>query len=107
MRKTQAIVVILAFSLLMQNTCPRGFAGKTAIAAVCGHCPLTQTIVPSHDEQKKFVSAKPSCHFPLFLFAVQDSIHTLQLEPVESAPPLLAESYADALPDELLRPPRV
>ncbi len=76
MLKPKSIIFVLAFALLIQNTCPLGAAGKSTVAASCG------------------------------VFAVPKTIHTLEFEPVKSAPLILAESYKDALPDELLRPPQ-
>jgi hypothetical protein len=100
------IIFLLSFALLIQNTCPFGAAGKTAVAsASCGDCPLKHVVV-SQDGQKILVSDSSSIHFPLYVFAVSKTIHTLQLSPVSSARAVLADRYKDALPDELLRPPR-
>ena len=37
--KLRSIIFLLAFALLIQNTCPHGFAGKTAVARACTNCP--------------------------------------------------------------------
>ncbi len=102
----RSIIFLLAFALLIQNTCPHGFAGKTSVASMCKHCPLKQDKSLASDGQKKIVSASSQVHFPLFVFAIPKTIHTFQLNFVKSARLILADRYKDALPDELLRPPQ-
>jgi hypothetical protein len=45
-------------------------------------------------------------HFPLFVLALSDIEPSLNLVPVARAQTLIVTSYADALPYELLHPPR-
>jgi hypothetical protein len=104
--KLRSIIFLLAFALLIQNTCLHGFAGKTAVTPVCANCPMKHNLMASPDGQDKIVSDSPSTHFPLFVFAVLKAVHTFQLEPITSSRPVLSDYYQDALPDELLRPPR-
>jgi hypothetical protein len=106
MRKLRSFIVLLAFALFVQNTCPHGFAGKTVVGTTCGHCPVKHACSASPDGQKGSVSSKPAGHFPLFIFAVQKQVPVFQLEPVAAPRTALANSYEDILPDELLRPPR-
>ena len=58
------------------------------------------------DVQNKIVSDSSSVHFPLFIFAVPKTIHTFQFVLIKSERLILADNYTDAVPDELLRPPR-
>lgn len=102
----RSIIFILAFALLIQNTCPFGAAGKSAVTASCKNCPLKHCLVISLDGQKVLVSDSSSIHFPLFVFAVPKTIHTSRLNPIKSARPTLDDQYKDAFPDELLRPPQ-
>ncbi len=104
--KSVSIIFILAFALLIQNTCPHGFAGKSSVAATCKNCPMKKQHDMSPDVQKKISSARSQNHFPLFVFAVPKTIHTFQLSPIETARPVLIDRYKDALPDEFLRPPQ-
>ncbi len=104
--KSVSIIFILAFALLIQNTCPHGFAGKSSVAATCKHCPMKQQQKMAPDGQKKIMSAHSQVHFPLFVFSVPKTIHTFQLSPIETARAVLIDRYKDALPDELLRPPQ-
>lgn len=105
MLKLRPVILLLAFALLIQNTCPHGFAGKTSVASTCNHCSLKHHSL-SPDPQKKISSDSSSIHFPMFVFAVPKMIHTFQLNPVKSGRLIFADRYKDALPDDLLRPPQ-
>jgi hypothetical protein len=105
--KLHSIIFLLAFALLIQNTCPMGAAGRSAAAASCKNCPLKHSFIVPTDGQKNLVSDSSSIHFPMYVFAVPNTIHTFQYEPITSARAVLAKSYRNALPEELLRPPRV
>jgi hypothetical protein len=104
--KLRPIIFLLAFALLIQNTCPFGAAGKSSAANACGHCQMKHSIVASPASQTQLVSDSSSIHFPLYVFAVPKTIHTFRLNSIKSARPVLTDFYQDALPDELLRPPR-
>lgn len=96
---------LLVFALLIQNTCPHGFAGKTAVAQACANCPMKHHLI-APDGQDQIVSSTSSVHFPLYVFEAPKTVHTFRLEPIKSARPVLANGYRDALPDQFLRPPR-
>ena len=102
----RSIRLLLVFALLIQNTCPHGFAGKTAVARACANCPIKHHLMAPQDGQEKIVSGSTPVHFPLYVFEAPKTVHTFRLEPIKSARPVLANGYKDALPDELLRPPR-
>jgi hypothetical protein len=104
--KLNFIIFLLALSLLLQNSCPFGAAGKTSIAPACGHCPLMRHCAKATAGQTAFASGSPSIHFPLFLFAVSMQNPTFRLEPFLHAAPLLARYYGDIAPREILKPPR-
>ena len=104
--KLRAIIFLLAFALLIQNTCPFGAAGKSAVTASCRNCPLKHSFILSLDGQKNLVSDSSSIHFPLYVFAVPKTVHTFQLEPLSSVKLRIIDRYNDAMSDELLRPPR-
>jgi hypothetical protein len=106
MRKLKLIITLLAFALIIQNTCPLGAAGKSTVAAACDHCPLKHHFIVSIDGQKDLVSDPSSVLYPMYVFSVPKTVNTFRLSPIHSAQPLLADNYQDALPDELLRPPR-
>jgi hypothetical protein len=104
--KFVATILLLVFALLVQNTCPHGFAGKSSIVSSCVHCPFEQMHLVSPAHQDTIAAGSASIHFPLFVFSVPHAITTLQPGPILSMAPPLAKSYEDALPDELLRPPQ-
>ncbi len=106
MRKLKLVIALLAFALLIQNTCPFGAAGKSTVAAACGHCSMKHNFLVSTDGQKELVSDPSPVHYPLYVFSVPKTVPTFQLSSIQSPQPLLADNYQDALPDELLRPPR-
>jgi hypothetical protein len=67
---------------------------------------MHHSFIVAPDGQKTLVSDPSSIHFPLYVFAVPKTIHTFQLNPLKSRRPVFADNYKDALPNELLRPPR-
>jgi hypothetical protein len=97
---------LLAFALLIQNTCPFNSAGKSTVAAPCEHCPLHASQLVSADGQERLVSDSSLVHFPLYVFSLPKTIHTFQLEPIQTLKPVIADSYRDALPAQLFRPPQ-
>lgn len=102
-----SIIFLLVFALLIQNTCPFGAAGKSAVAASCGNCPLKHGFHPATaGGQKNLAPDASPAHFPLYVFAVPKTVHVFQPQPAVSKPTILADRYKDALPEELLRPPR-
>ncbi len=109
--KTVALIVsfVLALSLLVQNTCPHGYAGKTSVIRACGHCPhkLDREAMKTVMQTVKLEPAvqKQASHPPLFVLAFQEKMHTLLPAPVQTAPAFLANRYQDAGLHELLRPP--
>lgn len=104
--KLRSVIFLLAFALLIQNTCPHGFAGKTSLASDCANCPVKHNLTKLLDGGNRIISGASSVHFPLYVFEVLKTIHTFRFEPIKSSRPVLADSYKDALPGELLRPPR-
>ena len=100
------IIFLLAFALLIQNTCPFGAAGKSTVTSSCQNCPSKHNFIISPNGQKNLVSDSLSSHFSLHVFTVPKTIHVFQLYPIKSARPILADRYKDAMPDELMGPPR-
>ncbi len=105
-RALKPIIFLLAFALLIQNTCPFGAAGKSSLFPTCANCPMKHNFAAQPDGQHKLTSDDSSVHFPLYVFDVSETGTTFQLDSVSSARPPLAKSYEDALPGELLRPPQ-
>jgi len=107
MSRMRSIIVLLAFALLIQNTCPfLDIAGKSTVAAACDHCPFQQEHIVSSDVQQKIVSDSSPVHFPLYVFSLEKTLPVFHPESIQTIKPVLADSYKDAAPAELLRPPR-
>jgi hypothetical protein len=99
------IVYCLVLSLVIQNTCPFGAAGKSSVVPKCGHCPLMQHSSNVPQGAVALASDSPS-HFPLFLFTAVKLNQTFQLELVKRTSPLLALNYPEDFPSKLLKPPQ-
>jgi len=100
------VIVLLIFALLIQNTCPKGMAGKSTLAAKCSHCPQKLVLkAPSTDYQADIVQSDAS-PFPMYVLALPNVQPLFRPIPIETPQPSLPNSYKNALPDELLRPPR-
>lgn len=100
------IVCCLVLSLVIQNTCPFGAAGKSSVVPKCGHCPLMRQCSGVPDGQAAWVPDAAPGHFPLFLFTTVKSDHTFQIDAHSGGAPLPALQYTEAHPAELLIPPK-
>jgi hypothetical protein len=104
------IIFLLVFGLLVQNTCRHGFAGKTALSRTCGHCPMSHDTAPAKDGSqtglKSIVSHSNPDHPPMFVFSLPMPTRVADPTTIESTVTLLEDDYQDALPDEILKPPR-
>ena len=106
--KAVALIVVsfvLVLSLLVQNTCPHGYAGKTSVVRTCGLCSHKPDQTAMQTVKMEPTFQKLPSHPPLFVLAFQEKMHTFQPAPVETARAFLADRYQDAAPFELLRPP--
>lgn len=100
------ITIFLILALMVQNTCPHGFAGKTTLAKTCGSCSNQTHNAPAQDGLKS-VSDHPSPdHPPMYIFALPLIIRLMQSQAIETKLTLLEDSYQDVLPDEIRKPPR-
>jgi hypothetical protein len=101
------ITFLLVFALLVQNTCLHGFAGKTSFAGKCSHCPSKARTIASPDAKKVLVPANPApIIHPMYVFNVSKTSPPVPLQRLRTARPSLGIGYKDALPDDLLKPPR-
>jgi hypothetical protein len=81
-------------------------AGKSTVAASCSHCPQKQILkAPSSVGQLSIVTGHSS-PFPLFVLAMAQMQPSFRLTPIATPQQAVPNSYKDALPNELLRPPR-
>ena len=103
--KFVAIILFLVFALLVQNTCPRGFAGRSTVFASCSHCPHKQ-MLKSPVETRPGIISHGSVHLPLFVLEMPESQPALRLVSAPCPQPVIPNNYKNAFPDELLRPPQ-
>jgi hypothetical protein len=99
------IMMLLVLALLVQNTCPHGFAGKSALAKSCGHCPHHKDQSPQHG-LKSMASHPHIDQAPAFVFSVPAVTRVVAGLPIETTVPLLDDDLKDALPADILKPPR-
>jgi len=100
------VIALLIFALLIQNTCPKGMAGKSTVAASCSHCPQKLVLkAPSTAYQADIVQSDAAL-FPMYVLALPNVQPLFRPMPIEIPQPSIPNSYQNAYPDELLRPPR-
>jgi len=101
------IIFLLVFALLVQNTCLHGFAGKTSFTGKRSHCPsATSKFGVPHVSKYLLSDHQISVNSPMYFFTVPTANQAVHPERRRTLPPTLLIDYMDALPDELLKPPR-
>jgi len=100
------IILLLMFTLLIQNTCPHGFAGKSSVTASCSQCPYKQTHAPATEGKALGSISNASAHLPMFVLDVPITKPIFRLTPIASPQPVIPNTYKNTAPDELLHPPR-
>lgn len=98
---------LLAFSLMVQNTCPLGFAGKTAFAAFYAHdCPYQKDQQAPDRDQDSVGDKTVKLLYPSFLFSVPDVQRIMLCFQENTAYPLLFEEYYnDPSREPAIKPP--
>ncbi len=100
------LVALLSISLVVQNTCPFGKAGKTAVGPACGHCPLHKLQCAASADNATHVLPRMSAQFPLFVFTPEQREPLALPALLDRLPAPAATSYTDAVAKGPLRPPR-
>jgi len=103
---TCIVLALLIFALLVQNTCPQGFAGKSTVTATCSHCPLKQTLKPAALGDKLGITSHAPRHLPMYVLDMPNTQPTFRLVAIASVHPFIPNTYKDTAPSELLQPPR-
>jgi len=107
MRYTVYIILpLLVIALLIQNTCPKGFAGKSTVTASCSHCPLKQAHKPVAESGKPGITSHAPVHLPMYVLDLPDTQPAFRLMAAASPQPAIPNTYKNTAPDELLQPPR-
>lgn len=107
MYRIRILIFLIATAIVMQNTCPYGWAAKTVFmsshASACRHCPMKEACPPdAQNHIKKDLSYINHC----FLIHVSKLDNTFQiLSPINRAPGIKSDQFNDVHLEPLLRPP--
>jgi len=106
--KTYILLSLLICALLVQNTCPQGFAGKSTVASTCSHCPNKQAHTPKPTMEGTAFSSisQAPAHLPLYVLDIPNTQPLFRLVAIASQQPVIPNTYKNTAPDELLQPPR-
>ncbi len=105
--KSLLIIGLLIFSLLIQNTCLHGYAGKSAVLVSCAHCPFKQIHKPTtEDKTYRGISHAPA-HLPMYVLDSSNTQPIFRLATLALPGPVVPNMYKNTAPDELLHPPQV
>lgn len=103
------LLLLLVFSIALQNTCPYGFAAKTSFAALQTHeCPMKKgghSPVKNRDSVDGNTDRALYSAFVLSLSDVQDILPCSHINAVYT--PLSFGNYRNPFKDPLARPPVV
>ena len=101
------LLFLLAFSLVLQNTCPYGFAAKTAFAAPHTHdCPLKKDHHSPSKEGDSVDGNSGKVLFPAFVFSVPDVQTVILCSQVDvDYTPLSSDNYKDPFKEPSAKPP--
>ncbi|MDH4163918.1 MAG: hypothetical protein OEW15_14700 [Nitrospirota bacterium] len=100
------IACCLALSLMLQNTCPFGAAGKSSVVSKCEGCPLRRLCHrPVPTAPGPMLSGSTTHRFPQFLFTAARLCPGIQVSAVKALASFLAVHFAEAHPAEILKPP--
>ncbi len=100
------LLVLLSISLLIQNTCPQGRAGKSTVAASCGHCPMKQAHQPTPAAGKPVIVSHSPVHLPMYVLDIPNTRPSFRLAAIAIPQPVIPNTYKNTAPDEFLQPPR-
>jgi len=107
MLRIRILIVLIATAVVMQNTCPYGWAAKTVFmsfhASLCPHCPIKEANPP---DTRKHVKKNLSNINHSFLVHVVEPNNTFQkLSPIDRAQAIKSDQFNDVHLEPLLRPP--
>ena len=100
------LVFLLAIALLIQNTCPHGYAGKSTVASACSHCPQKQVHKKVPEGTALSGVSQAPAHLPLFVLDIRTTRPVFRLAAVAIPQPVIRNPCKNTASDELLQPPR-
>jgi hypothetical protein len=103
----KGLVALIVLAVAVQNTCPYGYAGKTAVAAPHVHnCPLKNHQPSKSDTSDNFTEDFKNLNHA-YVFTSGGVECGLELfGPAQTVTTIAAYGHEDALLSPLLRPPR-
>jgi hypothetical protein len=103
----RGIVTLIVFAIVLQNTCPYGYAGKTAVAAPhVHHCPLKDHQPQKSGSPDNFTEDFKNLNHA-YVFSSEGVACGLKLfGPAQTATTIAAYGHEDAFLIPPLRPPR-
>lgn len=101
------IIALIILTIVVQNTCPYGYAAKTAIAASLEHhCPLKDSASPE-DGGKNSVTKNPRDINQPFVIAAAPAADTGRVFDTVMEPGIIRPAgFKDIFADPPLRPPK-
>ena len=107
MKLMRLILFLLVISLVLQNTCPYGFAAKTAFVAHHTHdCPLKKSHHSPAKEQNSVGDNPGKLPYPSFIFSIPDTqtvVSRFQMNAEYTV--LYSDKYKDHFREPSIRPP--
>lgn len=104
--KIYIIFSFLIIALLIQNTCPHGFAGKSSVAMSCSQCLQKQAHKAAFDATTLSSIAKAPAHLPMFVLDMPGTKPAFRFAVTTIPQPIIPNTYRNAAPKGLLQPPR-
>jgi hypothetical protein len=107
MKLMRLLLFILVISLVLQNTCPYGFASKTAFTAPHAHdCPLKKSHHSPAKEQNTVDDNPGNLLYPSFIFSIPDTQPVLSRFQMNTEYTVLySDDYKDYFREPSTRPP--
>ena len=104
------VIFLISFAIIIQNTCPYGWAAKTAFLSPytshCSHCPVKEDHQPAKSDTRNDVKKDLSNINHLFVIHIGKFDSSFQiLFPIDHAPAIKSDNFKDIYLDPLLRPP--
>jgi hypothetical protein len=106
----KVLIFLIAFAIIIQNTCPYGWAAKTAFfspySSHYAHCPMKEDRQPAKSETRHNVKKDLSNINPLFVTDIGKPDDACQiLSPIDHAPYAKSDHLKDVYLEPPLRPP--
>jgi hypothetical protein len=101
------LIALIVLTITIQNTCPFGYAAKTAFAAPhAHHCPLKEGRLSRTDGRNKMVKVLRNLNHPFVLVPSPVADTGGSFDTVREMSNITNTGFEDIFPDPPLRPPR-